>query len=395
MSEAEREALIGLYDSSIRFMDDQLGIFWSEIEQLGLAPSTVFCVLADHGEEFLEHGRLGHGHGLYENLLQVPWILRIPGRAPARIAARASLLDLYPTLLSAAGLVAGEADLPGVNRLLTPEREERILAEHLDPNRYHLAWIEGDQKTLEVLQLEKSNDRGPRALSEFGLRGRWEVRFSRDASGERWASLMRPAKDEDAGLSEIELKGPVAHLGSNQFEIEGVPVSLGSAPELYGYGSNGQPLLADGTMVKARGNLLDGQLIARKIKVYPPDSAPLAELRGPIEVSGDDAFLLGEIPMRFGPQSSIEFRSERNDLGPGDVAALIRGDGRWIEREIEHFDLTSDPEELMPHARSEGPFTDPEALRELRELLEHRRWQSAQRKRLDQAALDDLQAIGY
>jgi uncharacterized sulfatase len=56
---------------------------------------------ADHGEEFGEHGRQGHGHSLYDEVLHVPFVVRAPGLLPAgrRVGGLASLVDVMPTLL--------------------------------------------------------------------------------------------------------------------------------------------------------------------------------------------------------------------------------------------------------------------------------------------------------
>lgn len=65
------------------------------------------CFTADHGEEFLEHGFLGHGYNLHAETLQVPLVLVHPNLSPGqRIHRPFSQVDLAPTLL---GLVGGEA----------------------------------------------------------------------------------------------------------------------------------------------------------------------------------------------------------------------------------------------------------------------------------------------
>ena len=55
---------------------------------------------SDHGEEFFEHGSVGHGHSLYEELLRVPLIIRLPARqhAGTRRSREAGLADVLPTL---------------------------------------------------------------------------------------------------------------------------------------------------------------------------------------------------------------------------------------------------------------------------------------------------------
>ena len=96
---------------------------------------------SDHGEEFRERGWLGHTRSLYEELIRVPWIVRLPGglgrlggsgrSARGRILSEpVSLVSLTPTILeligidptgfwfqgqSLAGLILGQTDsAPGV-----------------------------------------------------------------------------------------------------------------------------------------------------------------------------------------------------------------------------------------------------------------------------------------
>jgi arylsulfatase A-like enzyme len=93
------------YDQEMRFTDDQVGPFLAAIERAGLGDRTIVVLLSDHGEEFGEHGGMGHGRTLYREVLQVPLIVWAPGLAkPERIATPASLLDVAPTVLDLLGL---------------------------------------------------------------------------------------------------------------------------------------------------------------------------------------------------------------------------------------------------------------------------------------------------
>jgi hypothetical protein len=63
-------------------------------------------VVSDHGEEFFDHGRLGHRHTLYEESIRVPLLLRLPAVLPADVSVRGpvSLTDVVPTVLDILGL---------------------------------------------------------------------------------------------------------------------------------------------------------------------------------------------------------------------------------------------------------------------------------------------------
>ncbi|HSM12777.1 MAG TPA: sulfatase [Thermoanaerobaculia bacterium] len=100
------EHLVALYDGEIRWVDGWIGRLYDELRRRQLLDRTLVVVTADHGDEFLEHRRFGHSNNLFDTTLRVPLIVRPPGGRPGgeRRAAPASLVDLVPTLLAAAGL---------------------------------------------------------------------------------------------------------------------------------------------------------------------------------------------------------------------------------------------------------------------------------------------------
>ena len=110
--------IVSLYDGEIRFMDHHVGLFLERLTELGLADHTVVVFTSDHGEEFAEHGQVGmHGHTLYDELLRVPLLIRIPGIKPRRIQRQVRLADLAPTLLALMGIDT-QGEFPhGVNLL--------------------------------------------------------------------------------------------------------------------------------------------------------------------------------------------------------------------------------------------------------------------------------------
>ena len=57
-------------------------------------------MVADHGEEFYEHGNWRHGNQLYSEVVHVPLLFRMPGQGAARRTDLAMLVDVFPTLVS-------------------------------------------------------------------------------------------------------------------------------------------------------------------------------------------------------------------------------------------------------------------------------------------------------
>lgn len=110
---AELENLVALYDAEIRYADDHFGELIEELRRRGVYDDTLIVFVSDHGEEHLDHGRGGHGQQLFEEVVRVPLVVKFPGGelAGRRVEVPASLLDVAPTVLRAAGdEVAPELD---------------------------------------------------------------------------------------------------------------------------------------------------------------------------------------------------------------------------------------------------------------------------------------------
>ncbi|HYC23216.1 MAG TPA: sulfatase [Candidatus Bathyarchaeia archaeon] len=102
----ELRHVVALYDGGIAYTDQQLGIFFAELERRGLLSSTVLIVTADHGEEFKEHGSMLHWQSYYMPNLHVPLIVSVPGRAAERIDGVVELIDVLPSVLELLGVPA-------------------------------------------------------------------------------------------------------------------------------------------------------------------------------------------------------------------------------------------------------------------------------------------------
>ncbi|MFH1278059.1 MAG: sulfatase [Candidatus Eisenbacteria bacterium] len=130
LSESDRDFLVALYDSEIRFLDGKIGELLETMERRGLLENTLVIVTADHGEEFLDHGLLRHGFQLYEETVRIPLVIGGPGLPGefrgARRGEGAGLVDVAPTILAACGLGAPPGG--GRNLLRAPEEGERLLA---------------------------------------------------------------------------------------------------------------------------------------------------------------------------------------------------------------------------------------------------------------------------
>ncbi len=102
----DRERMIAQYDGDVAFGDREFGRFVRELRALGLYEDALLVFVADHGEEFLDHGGWLHGRSLFDELIRVPLVVKFPGKrgAGARIERQVQGVDIVPTVLEAMGV---------------------------------------------------------------------------------------------------------------------------------------------------------------------------------------------------------------------------------------------------------------------------------------------------
>ena len=76
----ELEFVIACYLEEVHAADRAIGKLVD-----GLDKNTLLILTSDHGEEFMERGRLGHVSTVYEELVHVPLIVNGPGVEPGRV----------------------------------------------------------------------------------------------------------------------------------------------------------------------------------------------------------------------------------------------------------------------------------------------------------------------
>ena len=102
VSDQDRQGLIANYDGEIHRVDALVGEILEELRARGLLETGHVVFMADHGEEFGDHGGWFHGHSIYEELTRTPLAYRHPGGWPGGrcIARPISILDLLHTLFA-------------------------------------------------------------------------------------------------------------------------------------------------------------------------------------------------------------------------------------------------------------------------------------------------------
>lgn len=179
MEPRELEHIMALYDGEIAWVDSQVARVLDHLDQLDVADNTLVVLTADHGEEFLEHGRRGHHATLYRESVNVPLIMRFPAVLPAgvRLNSVVSIIDIVPTVQSIVGVSAAH-ELPGMDltRLLggSQSGEPRVVVSELmlnghSPPEWLISLYRGDEHFI-VEQAGTPN----RQARHFDLKTNWQ-----------------------------------------------------------------------------------------------------------------------------------------------------------------------------------------------------------------------------
>jgi len=226
--ELDFEIMNELYEGEVAMLDAQVEKLAKALEAAGVLDETLLVITSDHGENIGEHGRIDHMLSMYDTTIRVPLVLRYPPRVAAGTvdAELASIVDVYPTVLDAVGLL-GDAQ-EGAGRSLLGERRDPppfVFAENERPlngikllndafpdfdtspidrrmrmirtPRYKLIWREG--AGVELFDLESDPDE----LEDISA-SQPEIRAALEAQ------LMERMRLQDGGGAELRAKLPDA-----------------------------------------------------------------------------------------------------------------------------------------------------------------------------------------
>ena len=97
-----REHIRYLYDGECRHTDSAVMRLVRGID--AAKGDTAVIVTSDHGEEFWEHGSIGHSKTVYEELTHVPLLMRLPGHEAKAIDTPVETIDILPTVSDFLGI---------------------------------------------------------------------------------------------------------------------------------------------------------------------------------------------------------------------------------------------------------------------------------------------------
>jgi arylsulfatase A-like enzyme len=155
---------LALYDAEIHWVDRHVGEVLDQIATLGLEENTIVVVTSDHGDEFFEHGSIGHRSTLYAELCHIPMVIRVPGLGAKgqRVTGLARSYDIAPSLLDWCGLPPlSEAQGQSLSPLLLGKPDERTVLQRIyarfnrdRPEKYDVREAFRNREFTVVRQLE-------------------------------------------------------------------------------------------------------------------------------------------------------------------------------------------------------------------------------------------------
>lgn len=197
--EPEDEAYLSmLYDAKYRWVDEnEVARLLAGLRQSGQWDRTLLIVTADHGEELYEHKGYGHSETLWDEVINVPLIVKFPaGHRPSQLPKRVSMpvtnVDLYPSILEFLGQPIPE-ELPGRPILQSPtpgfafsqfihpddtvdwvviEGGQKLYVKQGETMLFDQAADPGEQNNLAVARPEEVGDRFKFGQSVFALGAR-------------------------------------------------------------------------------------------------------------------------------------------------------------------------------------------------------------------------------
>lgn len=122
--------MLSRYRQGIESLDRELGHLFESLRNSGFWDNSLIIITSDHGEEFLEHFKWGHGQSLYQELIHVPLLVKFPqgsGITPQVVKSAVNIIDIAPTVLDFLGRadlstqMDGESLLP----LIRGEKDQR------------------------------------------------------------------------------------------------------------------------------------------------------------------------------------------------------------------------------------------------------------------------------
>jgi choline-sulfatase len=138
LSPEDKQGIIAAYYTSVHYLDRNIGVVLDKLRQLNLDNDTLVVYMADHGYSLGQHGRF-EKHCCYEPALNVPLVMRLPGRIRPKSVVNdfTESLDVPPTITEVLGaerfdVNQGQSLAPYLNGKKPASPREWIFSEYLE-----------------------------------------------------------------------------------------------------------------------------------------------------------------------------------------------------------------------------------------------------------------------
>ena len=364
--------LVDCYAEAIRRVDGYIGRVLGTLDAAGMLEDTWIIVLADHGQELMEHGAMLSHSTLYRELVHVPLIMRFPGRAHAgmRVEEPVQLIDIMPTVLDALELapmeMAGRTLLP-VIRGEWPAVSAGAFSELHRPNWYSRSVTTATHQFIQSYVFD-----GCRAVSPADLRPGMSIEVKGQPTPESFLATSVVV----APGARCEVTGTLERVDADRqlLVLFGLDVFTDDGTEFLNMDKKGVDgaTLAEGDRVTVSFTMAgDGRRLATKVKRRRPGGK--AKIHGVIEkvwdlsngfrcltVLGVDVLVRDDLTVNVATATPSGNSSDGEDDALGRVLA-----GDYLQRRQELYDLRSDPSQARNVVDEQ-----PDLARELEARLE-------------------------
>jgi len=204
------------YDLEVSAVDRAVGELLRDLERRGVADDTVVVLTSDHGEALGEHGQVGHVNTLYDEVLQVPLVIRTPSARARRALSKNSErlvthVDLAPTILELSDIAPWDG-MCGAS-LVSETKPRTLLAETHKPEAPRDLLCLRDEKTK--LIYDPAADQFACFDLESDPREERDVYEARASSLGPWRARLRAqaTKADEGRMTRRDAQGHLAALG--------------------------------------------------------------------------------------------------------------------------------------------------------------------------------------
>lgn len=232
-----------LYVGGIRSVDRWLGRFVDLLREQGIYDRALIVLTSDHGEEMAERGpdRVydQHGHTLYEELVHVPLIVKLPGQrhAGARVSEVTRAVDVMPTILDLLGYAGDVPAMQGTSLRPAWEGSDSVRIAYAES-----LGIPAEAKALRTDRYKYIVSIAAADVAEHGRRyippapAAVELYDLKEDPGERMNLLASPRAGQLAALSDMLDERLRRHVASQRGQAEKVQLDQETVDKLRALG---------------------------------------------------------------------------------------------------------------------------------------------------------------